>query len=100
METVPDPVGRVIRDIGMVRGEARTAFLRLPATDPLRSVLDQVDKILAGAETNITKSTQRMTRQATTTLREVTLPGLGKLQEISTRLPFGGSVTMIGGPRR
>jgi len=59
MANIPDPVGKVVRDLSMVRGEARTAFLRLPATDPLRSVLDQLDKILGDAETNITRATQK-----------------------------------------
>ena len=64
MADIPDPIGRVVRDLSMVRGEARTAFLRLPATDPLRLVLDQVDKILGNAESNIGKATQGITTQA------------------------------------
>ncbi len=64
MANVPDPIGRVVRDLGMVRGEARTAFLRLPATDPLRPLLDQVDKILGDAEANITKATKQATTKA------------------------------------
>lgn len=64
MVNLPDPIGKVVRDLGMVRGEARTAFIKLPATDPLRPVLDQIDKILGGAETNIGKATQGLTSQA------------------------------------
>lgn len=71
MANLPDPIGRVVRDLGMVRGEARIAFLRLPATDPLRPILDQVDKILGVAERNITKVTGQVTTQAKRTPREI-----------------------------
>jgi len=100
MANLPDPIGRVFRDLGMVRGEAHTAFLRLPATDPLRPLLQQVDKILGETETNITKATQKLTSQADTTFRKAKLPGLGEIQEMSTRLPGGGRVTGIFGFRR
>lgn len=99
MVNLPDPVGKVVRDLAMVRGEARTALIRLPATDPLRPILDQVDKILGGVETNIGKLTQGVTSQANTTLRKATLPGLGEIRELSTRLPGGGRVTGIFGSR-
>jgi len=97
MANLPDPIGRVFRDLGMLRGEAYTAFLRLPATDPLRPILEQVDKILGETETNITQATQKLTSQADTTFREVKLPG--EIQELSTRLP-GGGATAIFGPRK
>ena len=56
---LPDPIGKVFRDLGKVRGEAYNAFLMLPATDPLRPILEQVDKILSEAETNINKESQK-----------------------------------------
>lgn len=100
MANLPDPIGRVFRDLGMLRGEAYTAFLRLPATDPLRPILEQVDKILGETETNITQATQKLTSQADTTFREAKLPGLGEIQELSTRLPGGRTITAIFGPRK
>ncbi len=63
MPKIPDPVGRVVRDVAMVRGEFRTALIKLPTTDPLRPLLDQIDNILAGAEKNITKVTEKITTQ-------------------------------------
>ena len=80
MENLPDPIGKVFRDLGKMRGEAYNTFLRLPATDPLRPILKQVDKILGETETNITKASQTLNSQANTTLRKVTLPGLGKFR--------------------
>ena len=48
-----NPIEQVLRDLGMVRGEAYTAMLRLPAPDPLKTVLQQVDGLLGKLETDI-----------------------------------------------
>lgn len=93
MPNIPDPVERVVRGLGQVRAEARTLFL------------DEVDKILGQADTSIIRESQKvkwMLRDwerplKAATLRSVNLPGIGKLTEMSTRLPGGGRITGIFG---
>ncbi|KKL50072.1 hypothetical protein LCGC14_2309140, partial [marine sediment metagenome] len=53
---------------------------------------------LSRAESEFTRAVRAVS--PTTIFREANLLGLGKIQEISTRFPGGGSVTMIGGFRR
>ena len=92
------PLDQIFTDLGKLRAKVHTQLLRLPAPDPARKALENFDRELGRAEAEMTRVVR--TISPTTLIREADLPGLGKLREISSRLPFGGSVTMIGGPRR
>ncbi len=102
-EEVIAPIGRILRELGNLRGAAYTDLLRLPATDPMKKVLTDIDQIFSRTEEDIIKASAGVVRRRlwpTTISREVNLPGLGTIQEISTKFPGGGGITMIGRERR
>ena len=95
---MPDPIDNFLTDLGRLRAKVHTELLKLPAPTPARKALETFDRDLSRAEAEITRAVKAIS--PTTIFREATLPGLGKIQEISTKFPGGGSVTMIGGFRR
>ncbi len=52
-----DPVQRVLLDLSKMRGSAYTEMLRLPAPDPFKEILKEVDNILSQTETKIRGAT-------------------------------------------
>jgi len=102
-EEVIAPIGKILTDLGKVRASAYNDLMKLPAADPMKKVLTDIDKLLGRTEEEIIKASTGVVRRRLWPLpspREIDLPGLGKIREITTRFPGGGSVTMIGGPRR
>lgn len=53
------PVGRVLQDLGKLRGAAYNDLLRLPATDPMKEMLARVDRILGHTEDAIIRAAKR-----------------------------------------
>lgn len=51
-----DPIDRVLEDLGRMRGKAFTEMVRLPAPDPFKKILREVDTILSRTETEILQS--------------------------------------------
>ncbi|MBA7681690.1 hypothetical protein ES703_90030 [subsurface metagenome] len=48
-----DPIQRVLLDLSKMRGDAFNEMLRLPAPDPFKEVLREVDQILSQTEDHI-----------------------------------------------
>ncbi len=93
-----EPIAQIFTDLGKLRAQVLAELLKLPAPGPARKALESFDHDLGRAEKEFTRAVRAVSPD--TIFREVNLPGLGKIQEISTRLPGGGRVTMIGGFRR
>lgn len=55
-----DPIDSVLEDLGRMRGKAYTEMVRLPAPDPFKKVLQEVDTILSKTETEIRHSRARL----------------------------------------
>jgi len=95
---MPDPIDNFLTDLGRLRAKVHTELLKLPAPTPARKALETFDRDLSRAEAEMTKAVRAIS--PATIFREVTLPGWRPIQEFSTRLPGGGSITMIGGFKR
>ena len=50
---MPDPIDKLLEDLGRARGKVRTDLARLPASDPLMALLNEVDTILSRTETDL-----------------------------------------------
>ena len=92
-----DPILQLLIDLGKLRGDINAQLLRLPAPDPLKQVLQQADSALSKTESRI--QSQIQSAAPTSLTRKTFLPGIGEIQEVSTRLGTG-SITAIFGPRR
>lgn len=97
MSNIPDPIGKVVSDMAVLRNQVHGQLNKLPLTDPLRPILLQMNDVLGKADQDIKRVTQRATSQVGTTFRTATLPGIGTLHEMSTKLPGGGRITGIFG---
>ena len=53
------PVGRVLVELGKLRGSAYNDLLQLPATDPMKAMLARVDLILGDTEEAIIRAAKR-----------------------------------------
>jgi len=53
------PLGRVLVELGKLRGSAYNDLLKLPATDPMKEVLARVDRILGRTEDAIIRAAKR-----------------------------------------
>ena len=62
-EEVIAPVGRIINDLGKLRGSAYSDLMKLPATDPMKKVLTEIDQILSRTETEIIKASTGVVRR-------------------------------------
>jgi len=54
-EEVIAPIGRIIVDLGKLRATAYNDLLKLPATDPMKKILTDIDKLLGRTEEEIIK---------------------------------------------
>ena len=52
-----DPLQRVLLDLSQMRGRAYNDMLRLPAPDPFKEILKEVDRILGQTEVKIRGAT-------------------------------------------
>ena len=52
-----DPLQRVLLDLSKMRGKAYNDMLRLPAPDPFKEILTEVDRILSQTEDMIRGAT-------------------------------------------
>jgi len=50
---MPDPIDNFLEDLGRARGRVRTDLARLPGSDPLLTLLKEVDRIISRTETDI-----------------------------------------------
>ena len=50
-----DPLEKVLRDLGQMRGSAANELLRLPLPSPFKRALEDVDRILGGVEGDINR---------------------------------------------
>ena len=53
------PIGRVLVELGKLRGSAYNDLLQLPATDPMKAMLARVDLILGDTEEAIIRAAKR-----------------------------------------
>ena len=93
---MPDPMRSFLL---LVNEMTYNDLIKLPATDPMKKVLTDIDSIFSRTEEEIIKASAGVVRRRLWPLpspREIDLPGLGKIREITSRFPGGGSVTMIG----
>lgn len=51
-----DPLEKVLRDLGKMRGSAANDLLRLPVPSPFKRALEDVDRILGGVEDDINRA--------------------------------------------
>jgi len=53
MAQVKDPIEAVLEDLGRLRGRLHTEMVRLPAPDPFKQILSEVDQIFSQTEDSI-----------------------------------------------
>lgn len=56
----PDPVEAILLQFGGLRGELRTQILRLPAPDPFRKALTEMDRALSKVETDLVNTARKV----------------------------------------
>ena len=62
-EEVIAPVGRILVDLGKLRAAAYNDLMKLPATDPMRKVLTDIDQIFSRTEEEIIKASAGVVRR-------------------------------------
>ena len=50
---MPDPIDKLLGDLGRARGKLKTDLAHLPASDPLIALLNEVDTIISRTETDL-----------------------------------------------
>ncbi|MBA7650664.1 hypothetical protein ES703_58474 [subsurface metagenome] len=62
-EEVIAPIGRILIDLRKLRGAAYNDLIKLPATDPMKKVLTDIDQIFSRTEKEIIKASTGVVRR-------------------------------------
>ncbi|KKL10130.1 hypothetical protein LCGC14_2558930 [marine sediment metagenome] len=62
-EEVIAPIGRILRELGNLRAAAYNDLIKLPATDPMKKVLTDIDQIFSRTEEEIIKASAGVVRR-------------------------------------